>query len=58
MADEERNNRGKRKRKNKNSAEYMADLALMVKNSEKKKPIEMVFQRDPITGERRYHSRI
>jgi hypothetical protein len=57
MADEERN-RGKRKRKNKNSAEYMADLALMVKNSEKKKPIEMVFQRDPITGERRYHSRI
>ena len=50
--------RGKKKGKNKNSAEYMADLALMVKNNEKKKtkPTEMVFKRDPITGERRYHS--
>ena len=35
----------------------MADLALMVKNNEKKKkPIEIVFKLDPITGERRYHS--
>ena len=47
---------GKRKEKTKNSAKYMADLLMVKNNEKKKKPIEIVFKRDPITGERRYHS--
>ena len=50
--------KGAKKGRKKTSAEHIDDLASMIReneNAKKRKPIEVVYKRDPVTEERVFH---